>query len=80
MQEVFVKMGESIYPIRVNLTTYTFFELYTEILNIFCGYEIEALVNHFNSSYPDIQELCMAKGISAGHIFEIPMKHCIIYR
>lgn len=80
MQEVYVQMGECIYPIRMNPSTTTFFELYHEILNIFCGYEMDELVNHFQLTYPDINETFATRGISAGHIFVIPMKINAIYK
>ena len=80
MQEVFVQMGESIYPIRVDTSTTTFLELYHEIINIFCGYELDTLIQHFSSSYPDKNETLAARGVSVGYTFVIPMKHNIIYK
>ena len=80
MEEVFVKMGESIYPIRVNIALNTFLDLYDEILYIFCGYEMTVLIRHFAPNYPDKSETLASKGIAAGHIFEIPMHTNVIYR
>ena len=80
MEEVFVKMGESVYPIRVNIALNTFLDIYHEILSIFCGYEMKTLVTHFAATYPDTSETLASKGIVAGHIFEIPMNINVIYK
>ncbi len=80
MEEVFVKMGESIYPIHISLTTNTFLDVCHEIMNIFCGYDLESLIQHFTATYPDLNETISSRSISIGHIFEIPMKYNIIYR
>ena len=80
MQEVYVQMGDSVYPIRVRIPTTTFLDVYYEIENIYCGYEMDAIVRHFETSYPITSEPLAAKGISAGHIFQLPMIRQVIYR
>lgn len=81
MEEIFVQLFDSKHPIQVNLASTTFLYLIDEIQNIYLGYPMDALRNHFQSIFGNLEETLQSRSIIGNHIFQLPdCEHPIIYR